>query len=77
MALVHTDVNSSNLFATDYDEDRNILIVTFRNADGTAGGKYAYEGVPADVHGSLLTAESAGAAFHKLIRQGGFEYKKV
>lgn len=72
MALVHTEINSTNLQSFDYDEDRGVLIVTFGN-----GHSYAYEGVPKEIHATVLTAESAGAAFHKLIRNGGFEFKKL
>lgn len=53
-------------------QEHSDLTVGFTN-----GSLYTYEGVPTRVVLSLITAESVGKAFHTLIKQGGYEYKKV
>ena len=65
-------VESSNLSAVGYDPDTQELQVQFKN-----GGIYSYEGVPHQTHADLVSAESIGSAFHKLIKSGPYPFKKV
>jgi len=57
------DINSSVINDIEYKEADLTLIVNFTN-----GSRYAYDGVPAEVVQSLLTAPSSGQMFNKEIR---------
>lgn len=61
-------VQSSNIEAVGWTDGK--LTVHFKN--GTA---YHYDGVPADVHAKLMTAESVGKHFNEFIK-GKFDHKK-
>lgn len=54
----YQQVASSNIAAVAYDAEKQILGVQFHRS-----GIYHYEGVPADVHESLLNADSVGKYF--------------
>lgn len=54
---------SSVLKAMEYHEGDQTLILTF-----LTGKRYSYEGVPAEVVNSLLTAPSSGQVFNREIR---------
>ena len=66
-----TPVKSSNVKSIGYDPDKKILEVEFANGD-----VYRYLKVPENVHYSLMTSPSIGAAMHTLIR-GKFKFEKV
>lgn len=70
--LVLNNLGSSNIEQIRYDDDNKTLFVYFHS-----GGAYAYYGVPQEVFQVLIDSESVGIAFHKLIRNGGYEYEKV
>lgn len=57
-------VQSSNLAAVGYNENRYILIVAFLD-----GSIYRYEGVPPEEFTGLLGADSHGEFFHDNIRE--------
>jgi len=63
MSMDWTDVSSSAITAVGYDPETLDLTVRF-----TRGTEYTYSGVPADVVGLLLAAESVGKAFGTLIK---------
>ena len=62
-------VESSNLAEIGYDEETQILEIQFKK-----GAVYQYEGVPVEVYGEFLEAESIGKAFSQLIKGGGYKY---
>lgn len=64
-------VKSSNLSAIGYDPDLHELTVLF-----TTGAKYVYEGVSAEVHRTLMEAESVGRYFMQNVK-GKFDTRKV
>lgn len=64
-------LNSSNLASAEYDDERRVLIVTFRH-----GGTYEYSGVDADTASSLLSSASPGEYFARQIKNR-FSYTKV
>ena len=65
-------VESSNLAAVGYDKEAECLKVTFKS-----GASYIYENVPAGVWTDILSADSVGSIFHKLVIKGGYSYAKV
>lgn len=64
-------VDSSAIRAVDYDRVRRRLQVTF-----ASGERYAYRGVPGEVHRAFVEAESKGRFFQTRIR-GRFAYEKL
>ncbi len=56
-------VESSNILEVGYDQDGEVLYITFKSGD-----TYTYDIVPFDVYQSLMDAESIGSYFHKNIR---------
>ena len=64
-------VESSNIQAVGYDEDKEILVLDFNS-----GTTYQYENVPVGVYQGLMDAESIGKYFHKNIRSV-YEYSKI
>lgn len=65
-------VSSSNLRAVGYDAASSTLYVTFNH-----GGTYAYSGVPASVHASLMTASSHGTYFDSHVKKAGYAFNKI
>jgi hypothetical protein len=63
-------VKSSLLKSVGYDPETKQLEVEFAKT----GRLYAYQDVPADVHATVMGAESVGAAFLKHVRNGGYAY---
>lgn len=61
--MERTPVASSNIASVGHDPETNTLEVEFKN-----GGVYQYEGVSADEHGALASADSIGSHFHKNIK---------
>lgn len=59
-------VESSNLAAISYDDGK--IYVKFKN-----GGVYAYTGGSFATVAAVLTADSVGSAFHKMIKPLPFE----
>jgi hypothetical protein len=51
-------VSSSNIAAIGYDETRRELAVEFKS-----GARYHYDGVPAEKHSGLMSADSHGQYF--------------
>jgi hypothetical protein len=64
-------VQSSNLRSVSYDPTSQTLEIEFHS-----GGIYQYSGVPAHVHGGLITASSKGSYFHQNIKDR-YPYRKV
>jgi hypothetical protein len=58
-----TPVKSSSLAAVSHDPVSKTLNVIFNN-----GGKYAYQGVSAELHSQLMKAKSIGTHFQQNIR---------
>lgn len=54
--------DSSRIGGVSYNIERAEMIVTF-----VRGGSYRYDSVPAQVFGQLISAESVGKEFDKLI----------
>ncbi len=65
-------VESSNLAAAGYDEEKEELYIEFKS-----GGLYKYSDVPYNVFKDLLDADSKGQYFHKYIRNGGYSYERL
>ena len=65
-------VESTSLKSIGYDPKDSVLEVEF-----VKGAVYRYSDVPQQVYDSVMTAESVGAAFSKLIKSGGYVYSKV
>ena len=55
--------NSSRITQLDYNEEDQVLTITFRR-----GGVYEYHDVPEEVYEKLANAESVGVAFGTLVR---------
>lgn len=70
------EIKSSNIAALRYtqhpDTNMGVLGVKFHS-----GAIYEYFGVEPVVYETLLKAESVGATFNKLVKQGGYEYSLV
>ena len=64
-------VDSSNINAVGYDEDKEALLVEFNSGD-----TYQYENVPEQAYRDLMDAESMGSHFHTFIRSV-YEYSKI
>lgn len=56
-------VESSHIRQFGYAEDAAALFIRFVN-----GSLYRYSGVPSTVYEGLLSAESKGKAFHRLVK---------
>lgn len=65
-------VVSSQISHVGYDIDSKTLGVKFAR-----GGEYHYSAVPVEVAGKVVFSKSVGSTFDKLIKKGGYEYKKV
>jgi hypothetical protein len=39
--------------------------------------EYAYDGVPAEKHEAIKSADSVGSMFHALIKKGGHAYRRI
>jgi hypothetical protein len=60
--------DSSNIAAIYYDQDSMTMAVKFKSS--TSGREwYAYDKVPANMFGSLISSPSVGKAFQQLFRQ--------
>jgi hypothetical protein len=64
-------VNSSNLFAVDYDFWRATLTIEFHG-----GRAYEYYHVPSAIVQGLLAADSHGRYFHQHIK-GRYNYQRI
>ena len=62
-----TPVESSQIAAVGYDEEKNILAVQFKNGVAT-GVVYHYDGVSPEKYAGLTGAESLGSYFFKSIK---------
>lgn len=65
-------LKSSNLRGMNYDPSSQDLTVTFKS-----GGTYKYKGVPPNVAKSIRRNKSPGKAFHRRVKQGGYEWEKI
>lgn len=63
MSNLHTFENSSSIQSCDYDDDNQILTVTF-----VRGKSYQYEDVPKSIYEDLKDAESPGKYFQSYIK---------
>ncbi|HEX3661367.1 MAG TPA: KTSC domain-containing protein [Acidobacteriaceae bacterium] len=57
-------VNSSNIASVGYDADSQTLEIEFNN-----GGVYQYSGVPQEIYGGMMSADSKGKYFHANINK--------
>ena len=64
-------VESTAIEAIDYDADGRQLQVTF-----VSGERYAYGGVPGEVHRAFVEADSKGRFFQQKIR-GRYAYERL
>ncbi len=64
-------VTSSNLSAVAYEQSTMTLFIRFKD-----GGTYAYDGVPANVHSSLMKASSHGSYLASHIK-GTYPYRRA
>lgn len=64
-------VQSSNLYAVDYDISTQVLTVQFRN-----NRVYEYSGVPTEIFRGLLSASSKGGYASRFIFKK-FKYKRI
>lgn len=64
-------VESSNIRCVGYDTPTNTLFIRFHS-----GESYSYAKVPEEVFATLVSAESVGQTFHKLIK-GKFEFRHL
>lgn len=69
-------IGSSNITNINYKAKKKILTVDFAN-----GGKYEYAEVPPGIFTAFKLAvkekESIGSLFSKLVKNSGFEAKKI
>ena len=67
-------VESSSLTRLKYAIDKMELLVEFKG-----GVQYLYQNIPDDLFLSLMTANSIGSAFHKLIKiqPASYPYEKI
>ena len=65
-------VESSNIEAVAYDEDKEELFIQFKN-----GAVYKYLDVPYNIYNDLLNADSKGQYFYHYIRKGGYVYERL
>ena len=65
-------VESSSLARLKYSRDTLELLVEFKG-----GAQYLYRSVPLETFTDLLTADSIGSAFHKLIKTQPYSYEKM
>jgi len=66
------EIKSSFIESIGHNEETDTLEVAFKD-----GNIYRYIGVPADLHESVIGAESIGKAFHQHILKAGFHMEKV
>lgn len=64
-------VKSSNIRAIGFDPETKTLHVAFLN-----GTQYTYEGVDAEKHAALMSADSVGSHFNAHIKGGGHKFTK-
>ena len=64
-------VYSSHIAGIGYDAELGVLRVEYRD-----GGRYEYEGVPADVADGVMGAPSIGEAMHASVR-GRYRHRRV
>jgi len=69
--MQRTAVKSSNVRSVGYDPQSKTLEVEF-----TSGTVYRFDGVPAEVHEGLMSAESMGSYFARNIR-GKYQSEKA
>ncbi len=69
--MIMQPVESSNLAAAGYDQDKEVLYIEFKN-----GNVYEYSNVPFDVYTGLMDADSLGSYFHRHIRTA-YDYRKL
>lgn len=65
------EFSSSNLQALAYNVIDRELIALFRS---NTSDRYVYQDVPAKTFFKIMSSESVGSIFSKLIVKGGFEY---
>ena len=67
-------VESSSLTRLKYSIDKMELLVEFKG-----GAQYLYQNIPSDLFLGLMTADSIGSAFHKLIKTqpASYPYEKI
>lgn len=71
MALVWTDVTSSQLSKIGYDAETLKARILFSN-----GSEYEYDDVPESVVNDIINAESVGRQFNATLKYG-FNYRRL
>lgn len=69
--MTRQPVSSSSLASVGYDPDTKTLHVEF-----TSGRVYSHADVPAHIHEQLVTADSIGRAYNRLVR-GQFAHSEI
>jgi hypothetical protein len=62
-------VSSSQIEAMGHNEERSILRVKF-----VKGGLYEYQNVSKEVFDSIMSADSVGSTFHKMVKSNPTTY---
>lgn len=70
-AIEMKSVKSSNIDSIGYSPETKTLRVAFKN-----GSVYTYEGVDAEKHQALMSADSVGSHFNAHIKGGGHKFTK-
>jgi hypothetical protein len=58
-----TSLNSSALASAEYDDETQVLDVTF-----TSGQSYSFSGVPVEIYEGLASASSPGRYYHQNVK---------
>ena len=71
--MERTTVESSLIKSIGYHGDNSVLEVEFHN-----GAVYLYDGVPQGVYSEIVSSDSVGKAFNRLVKsEGSYPYKRV
>ena len=68
----YINVRSSQIKFIGYDKENSKLGIIF-----TGGAEYHYTAVPVAIAGELVFSSSIGSSFDRLIKKGGYEFKKI
>jgi hypothetical protein len=65
-------VTSSTIASIGYDQATQVLEIEFRG-----GGIYQYSNVPQSVYSGLMSASSHGGYLDRVIKKGGYRYRRI
>ena len=69
--MAFVPVVSASLTAVHYEREQQRLVVQFGES------WYEYDAVPGDVVLDVMFADSIGSTFDRLIKKGGFPFRKI